>query len=66
MTDEKTKDPEAPVLVQPTPDGRLSEEDLSYVSGQLSDEALGGIAGGGDTLGEAFGEAGWRPPGEAI
>jgi len=63
MTDEKTTNPEAPG-VQSAPDGNLSEEDLAYVSRQLSDEALGGVVGGGDALGEC-GEA-IGPLGEAI
>jgi len=65
MTDEKTTKSETPAHGQSAPDGNLSEEDLAYVSRQLSDEALGGIAGGGDIPGEALGEAVWGPPGEA-
>ncbi len=57
MTDEKTKKTETGAQ-----DEKVSEQDLAYVSGQLSDEALGNVAGAG------FGEAviGEAMIGEAI
>ncbi len=61
MPDEKTKKSDPEAAAQPVPEGKLSEQDLAWVSGKLSDEALEGLAGADGIPGEA----GWPPPGEA-